>query len=98
VTELGHGADAREVILALYATLLARLRPMVGGMDTSTPEEIRAVHLERLGARPEPARTLTRLFEEARYSAHPMGPESSRTAQEAVRAVLDDLDRRDLPS
>jgi hypothetical protein len=98
VTELGHGADAREVILALYAAMLARLQPMVGGMDTNTPEEIRAAHLERLGARPEPARTLTRLFEEARYSAHPMGPESSRAAQEAVRAVLHDLDRRDSPS
>ena len=95
--DLRGGSDPRAVILGLYAAMLARLQPMVVGLDTSTPEEIRAAHLERLGVRPGPARTLTRLFEEARYSVHPMGPESSRTAQEAVQAVLDDLDRRDFP-
>jgi hypothetical protein len=98
VTDLRQGGDAREVILGLYAAMLVRLQPMVVGIDTSTPEEIRAAHLERLGVRTGPARTLTRLFEEARYSAHPMGPESSQAAEEAVRAVLDDLDRRDFPS
>lgn len=97
-TDLREGHDPRDVILALYAAMLARLQPMTVGLDVSTPEEIRAVHLERLGVRPAPARTLTRLFEEARYSPHPMGPESSRGAEEAVRAVLDDLDRREPPS
>lgn len=97
-TALSQGEDPRVVILALYAALLARLQPMVLGLDTSTPEEIRTVHLRRLGVRPGPARTLTRLFEEARYSSHPMGAETSRRAQEAVGAVLDDLDRRDFPS
>jgi len=97
-TDLGLGGDPRVVILNLYAALLQRLTPLVRKLDASTPEEIRAAHLERLGVRSGPARTLTRLFEEARYSSHPMGPEASRRAQEAVRAVLDDLDRRESPS
>jgi len=97
-TDFRRGADPRAVILALYAALLERLQPMVVGLDSRTPEEIRAVHLEHLGVRPGPARTLTRLFEEARYSSHPMGAEESQRAAEAVRAALDDLDRRDFPS
>jgi hypothetical protein len=92
--ELSVGGDPRLVILALYGQMLLRLQPMVGAIETSTPEEIRAAHLVRLGVRPEAARTLTRLFEEARYSTHPMGAEESARAQEAVRATLDDLARR----
>lgn len=91
---LDLGKDPRAVILALYAAILARLEPMVGAVDTSTPEEIRAGHLVRLGVRPAAARTLTRLFEEARYSPHPMGPAEGRRAREAVGDALDDLDRR----
>jgi hypothetical protein len=92
--DLDLGGDPRVVILTLYASMLEALRPMVDNLRTSTPEEIRASHLVRLGVRPEAAGTLTRLFEEARYSEHPMGPRESARAQEAVRATLDDLARR----
>lgn len=91
---LDQGADPRTVILALYAAILARLEPMVGAIDTSTPEEIRAGHLVRLGVRPAAAHTLTRLFEEARYSLHPMGRDEGKRAREAVRDAINDLDRR----
>ena len=91
--DLDLGADPRETVLALYAGLLARLRPMAMEIDTSTPEEIRTGPLERLGVRPEAARTLTRLFEEARYSTHPMGAEAGNRARRAVRVALEDLDR-----
>jgi hypothetical protein len=93
-SELDLGGDPRVVILALYASMLQHLQPMVDDIGTSTPEEIRAAHLVRLGVRPEAARTLTRLFEEARYSEHPMGPAESSRTLEAVRATLDDLARR----
>jgi hypothetical protein len=94
-SELELGGDPRLVILRLYAGLLAHLEPMVGDVGTSTPEEIRVVHLVRLGVRPAAAERLTRLFEEARYSTHPMGPKESTQAQEAVRMTLDDLGRKD---
>lgn len=96
--DLRRGGDPRAVILALYASLLERLRPMVVGLDSSTPEEIRVAHLERLGVRPTAARTLTRLFEEARYSSHSMAAEAGERAQEALQAAIDDLDRRDFPA
>jgi len=96
--ELDLGADPRLVILALYSEMLMHLLPMVGSVDTSTPEEIRTAHLVRLGVRPEAARTLTRLFEEARYSTHPMGLQESARVREAVRATLEDLNRQALPA
>lgn len=91
---LDLGDDPRAVILALYRAMLEHLQPMVEDLGASTPEEIRVSHLIRLGVRPDEARTLTRLFEEARYSTHPLGPETSARAQKALRATLDDLDRR----
>ena len=93
-TALEEGADPRAVILALYGEVLAQLTPMVGDIDARTPEEVRVDHLVRLRVRPEAATTLTRLFEEARYSVHPMGADAGARAREAVRATLDDLNRR----
>jgi len=96
--ELDLGQDPRTVILALYSEMLVHLRPMVGDVETSTPEEIRTAYLEHFGVRPAAARTLTRLFEEARYSTHPLGPAERDRAQDAVRATIDDLDRRASPT
>ena len=93
-TRLDLGADPRTVILALYEETLLHLRPMVGSVDSATPEEIRTIYLEHFGVRPPAARTLTRLFEEARYSTHPMGPAESARAREAMQATIDDLSRR----
>ena len=96
--ELEEGGDPRSAILALYTEMLVHLRPRVGSVETATPEEIRATHLVRLGVRPEEAHILTRLFEEARYSTHPLGPATSAEAQGALRATLADLDRRTVPA
>ena len=96
--ELDLGQDPRTVILALYSEMLEHLRPMVGSVESATPEEIRTEYLEHFGVRPAAARTLTRLFEEARYSLHPMGSRDRDRAQDAVRATIEDLDRRASPS
>lgn len=94
VQDLGSGQDPRAVIVALYAALLTRLGPIVGDLDPSTPEEIRSFHLVRLGIRPEAASALTRLFEEARYSSHPMDATSAARATEVILAADADLSRR----
>ncbi|HTZ61846.1 MAG TPA: DUF4129 domain-containing protein [Thermoplasmata archaeon] len=91
--DLDAGKDPRAVVIALYGSLLRRVEPMVGGLDTQTPEEIRALHLERLGIRPASAEGLTRLFEEARYSTHPMSDDAVVRAQQAIAAAREDLDR-----
>lgn len=88
---LDGGEDPRVVIVRLYGELLVRLGPKVGSVDPATPEEIRLLHLLRLGIRPGAAAALTRLFEEARYSTHPMGTEAVDRARQALRDALEDL-------
>lgn len=95
--DLERGGDPRAVIVALYGSLLDRLAPLVGSTDPDTPEEIRTLHLVRLGIRVSAATDLTRLFEEARYSSHPMGPDAADAARRAVREALADLARVPLP-
>lgn len=92
--QLDLGNDPREVIVGLYGQFLGRLSPLVGWVDPETPEEIRTRHLRLLGIRPSAAETLTRLFEEARYSSHPLGPDHLARARAAIQAALEDLDRR----
>ncbi len=91
---LDEGADPRATILVLYGQLLSRLTAMIGDVDVVTPEEIRSQHLVRLGVGPRDANELTRLFEEARYSTHPMGAEAADRAQRAIGGALADLQRR----
>ncbi len=77
-------ADLREVLIALYARLLQRIEPMAPGLESSTPEEIRRLYLLPLGVQGESAMAITRAFELARYSSHPI----DRTDVERVRAAL----------
>jgi hypothetical protein len=91
--DLDLGGDPRDVIVRLYGQLLERLGRVVGSVDPNTPEEIRTLHLVRLGIRPTAATELTRLFEEARYSSHALGTDALGRAQTAVRESLSDLDR-----
>ena len=93
---LDRGGDPRTVILALYLSVLNRLTSMVGSLDLQTPEEIRANHLVRLGIRPDAAESLTRLFEEARYSSHPLDASAAERARGVVREALADLARSPL--
>jgi hypothetical protein len=89
--DLATATDPRALILALYATLLARIEPLASGLDHSTAEEIRTDHLTRLGIRPSAAEDLTRVFEEARYSSHALGPPQVERATAAIRAAEHDL-------
>jgi hypothetical protein len=90
---LDAGGDLRTVVIRLYAAILARVGPVVGDVDGSTPEEIRAIHLVRLGIRPGAAEVLTRSFEEARYSSHLVSEEVVRRVTTALREATEDLDR-----
>jgi hypothetical protein len=91
--DLASGTDPRSVILALYQSVLEHLEPKVASVAIDTPEEIRAKHLVRLGIRPEAAESLTRAFEEARYSSHLMSGEAAAGARRAVQEALEDLAR-----
>lgn len=83
--------DPRQVLIALYARLLRRLEPAVGDLATSTAEEIRSHYLIRLGVQPATADEITRLFELARYSSHPIGPAEVARARAVLAAAIGDL-------
>jgi hypothetical protein len=91
--DLAGGTDPRAVILALYQSVLEHLQPKVASVEIETPEEIRAKHLIRLGIRPVAAESLTRLFEEARYSSHLMSADAAANVRRAVQEALEDLAR-----
>lgn len=90
---LEAGGDPRTIVIRLYSTILVRIGPNVGDVERATPEEIRAIHLVRLGIRPSAAETLTRSFEEARYSSHPIPPAMVEGVTNALREASADLDR-----
>ncbi len=92
--ELGQGGDPRTVVLRLYARLLARVGPMTGDLGPWTPEEIRVVRLAGIGLSGPSVEALTRLFEEARYSSHPMGPEAAARALRAIQRIEQEIDAK----
>ncbi len=90
----GAPEDPRAVIVALYAKLLERVAPNLRRADAATAREIERESVERLGLSAGHARTLTGLFEEARYSTHPLSAARVVEARTALAGALDDLARR----
>jgi hypothetical protein len=86
-TSLERGADPRETIVRLYLALLRQVAPMAGELSAATPEEIRRQYLVALGVPGDAATTLTRLFEEARYSTHPIDAPMLGRSRDALRAA-----------
>ena len=100
--ELGRHADPRAAVLAAYAVMsrhlgtgLVRRGGSLPGSDTATELLERSVAAGLVGNDPGgPARTLTELFREARFSSHPMGEAARRTAEESLRQVRVELGAR----
>ncbi len=100
--ELGRHADPRAAVLAAYAAMAGRLATGVvrrggstPGSDTAGELLDKAVATGLLsGTGDGPARTLTDLFREARFSTHPMGEDSRRAAEESLRQVRAELGAR----
>jgi len=90
---IDRGADPREAVIQLYVRLLVEIAPRVGDVAPLTADEIRQVPLAALGVRAAASEALTRLFEEARYSTHPIGPVQAGRVREAIRQIEDDLRR-----
>jgi uncharacterized protein DUF4129 len=85
-------ADPRALIVALYGRLLSSVEDGVGGVEARTAREIEVAAVTTLGLPKEAARELTRLFEEARYSSHPITPADVDRARAALRRILDRID------
>jgi hypothetical protein len=96
---LHRHADPRAAVLAAYAAMagqlsggLARRGRATRRSDTATELLDRAVAAGLVDG--APARTLTELFREARFSEHPMGEDARRSALDCLARVRDELAAR----
>ena len=100
--ELARHADPREAVLAAYAAMAAQLSTglvrrggSTPGSDTATELLDRSVAAGLLsGASDGPARALTDLFREARFSEHPIGEQARSTARQCLAEVRGELTAR----
>jgi uncharacterized protein DUF4129 len=90
--EADPNADPRALIVALYGRLLASVDERVGGVEARTAREIELLTVHALGLPPDAARELTALFEEARYSPHPISSNDVANARKALRRILGRID------
>jgi hypothetical protein len=85
------GETPRESIVRLYGRLVGWVSPHPNDLTAATAQEIQRTRLRELRVAPARSEALTRLFEEACYSDHPIGgPDASRFV-ETMRAVERDL-------
>ena len=89
--EGGSDDDPRVVIMRLYARLLRWVEPRLTGLDTMTAREVERACVERFGLRPQTARSLTAIFEEARYSTHALAPETVDRTRVVLNQALQEL-------
>ncbi len=94
--QLARHDDPRQAVLAAYAAMarhlssgIARRGGSVAGSDTAVELLDRSVAAGLVTR--GPARTLTELFREARFSRHPMGEDSRRVAEACLAEVRDEL-------
>lgn len=87
------GGDVRAAILACFRRFCDLLGARgVSGQAVLTPREIEGLAVSRLRVSPADAGELTSLFEEARYSGHPLGVparDRARDSLERIRRALE---------
>ena len=82
IRDLEEGGDVRTVILACFQQFCALLGSRgITDQDPLTPHELEGLAVDRLRVSRNASGILTSLFEEARYSEHPLGD------RDRVRAI-----------
>ena len=82
------GDELRDAIISSYQQVLEMARRRLKDADMLTPRELRRASVDILGW-PEPQMDeLTRLFEIARYSEHPIGTEERTRSVECLQEIL----------
>lgn len=88
IVELEIGADVRNAILACFQRFCLLLGARgITDQDALTPREIEQLAIDRLQVSPKASRILTSLFEEARYSEHPLGEADRARAIESLAGI-----------
>src|SRR5438093_6191539 len=87
-TTLFRSGDVRSVILACFHRFCALLGARgITAQGALTPRELEGLAVERLHVSREASETLTTLFEEARYSEHPLGEADRHRAIESLAGI-----------
>src|SRR2546422_416665 len=82
------GGDVRSVILACFRRFCALLGARgITAQGALTPRELEGLAVERLHVSRVASETLTSLFEEARYSEHPLGEADRHRAIESLAGI-----------
>jgi hypothetical protein len=82
---LPAGGEVRAAVIACYAAMERSLAPTgTGRQAADTPEELLARAVDAGAVPARPAGQLTGLFQQARYSRHPMDERDRRAAEQAL--------------
>jgi uncharacterized membrane protein YhaH (DUF805 family) len=96
IEDLRNEADPRRAVIAAYAQMEGTLASHGLRRDAAeTPLEYLARILERLNVRDGAVRTLTGLFEYAKFSSHEIDARMREDAIDALLAIRDDLQRQE---
>jgi len=96
IDELRNEQDARRAVIAAYAMMERTLaRHGFARRRSEAPLEYLATILRGLRVRESAVRTLTALFEYAKFSRHEISPAMKEEAIEALIAIRDDLQHRE---
>lgn len=88
IEELEVGGDVRAVILACFRRFCALLGARgITAQGALTPRELEDLAVGRLHVSREASETLISLFEEARYSEHPLGEADRHRAIESLEGI-----------
>ena len=91
--DLESGTDFRTAVMACYQRMCTLIAARgVSGQDVLTAREIEGLVLVELGLSQGSVDDLTNLFEEARYSAHEIGPGQRDRAVECLTSIRRELE------
>lgn len=94
IDDLRREGDARRAVIAAYASMERTLaRHGLARRRSEAPLEYLATILRGLRVRETAVRTLTNLFEYAKFSRHEISPAMKEEAIDALLAIRDDLQR-----
>ena len=95
IKDLKKGKEVQEVIIRCYDEM-CRILSKSSGMregDSMTPREFERAILERMEIDRAPVSRLTGLFEEAKYSTHPIDDSKRREAIKALEELRNEVER-----
>ncbi len=93
IEELQLGADVRMAILACYQRFCRFLGARgISSQEALTPRELEDLAIQQLAVSADSAEILTSLFEEARYSEHPLGDSDRERAVRSLERIRADLE------